>query len=240
MPWRLVRNSSDPMACFVGVSFYQNLDRSAVLTSTAQVFNERGDGVIIRGGKARVSRVDRTPHLEEADAKSLLADALKRYRGEHRTLPARVVVHKSSTYTEGELAGFQAAIDEQNIDSADFITLQGSGTKLFRAGTYPPWRGTLLTLDEHSQVLYTRGSVEFFATYPGMYVPFPLWVRCQQVDHTPTDLAAEILALTKMNWNSSQFDNMEPITLRAAKQVGDILKHIPLDGHLEPRYSYYM
>jgi hypothetical protein len=240
VPWRLVRDSTEPMACFVGVSFYQNLDRSAVLTSIAQVFNERGDGVIIRGGKATVSKMDRAPHLEETDAKTLLTEALKRYRSEHGHLPARVVVHKSSTYTAGELAGFRAAVDEQHVDSADFLTLQGSATKLFRAGKYPPWRGTLLTLDDQSQVLYTRGSVEFFAAYPGMYVPVPLWIRCQQVEQTPATLAAEILALTKMNWNSSQFDNMEPITLRAAKQVGDILKHVPPGGHLEPRYSYCM
>ena len=82
--------------------------------------------------------------------------------------------------------------------------------------------------------------MEFFAAYPGMYVPVPIWVRCQQVEQTPVALATESLALTKMNWNSSQFDNMEPITLRAAKQVGDILKHVPSGGHVEPRYSYYM
>ena len=240
VPWRLVRDSAAPMTCFVGVSFYQSLDRTAVHTSTAQVFNERGDGVIIRGGKATVSRVDRTPHLEEDDARILLSDALKRYRVEHRTLPARVVLHKSSVYTDGELSGFQAAVDEQGVDSADFVTLQHSSAKLFRAGAYPPLRGTLLALDAQSQVLYTRGSVEFFEAYPGMYVPVPLWVRCQRVEQTPTALAAEILALTKMNWNSSQFDNMEPITLRAAKQVGDILKHVPPGGALEPRYSYYM
>ena len=123
VPWRLVRDSTEPMACFVGVSFYQNLERSAVLTSTAQVFNERGDGVIIRGGKATISRVDRAPHLEEDDARMLLVDALKRYRSEHKTLPARVVMHKSSTYTDEELIGFQAAVDDQDIDSADFITI---------------------------------------------------------------------------------------------------------------------
>jgi hypothetical protein len=240
IPWRLVRDSTEPMACFVGVSFYQNLDKSAMLTSTAQVFNERGDGVIIRGGKATISKIDRAPHLDEADAYMLLLDALKRYRSEHRTLPARVVVHKSSIFSDGEMSGFRAAVDEQDIDSADFLTLQGSDTKLYRAGIYPPWRGTLLSLDEQSHVLYTRGSVEFFAAYPGMYVPVPLLVRCQGVDQTPVALAAEILALTKMNWNSSQFDNMEPITLRTAKQVGDILKYVPPGGHLEPRYSYYM
>jgi hypothetical protein len=43
-----------------------------------------------------------------------------------------------------------------------------------------------------------------------------------------------------MNWNISQFDNMEPITLWASKQVGEILKHVAPGGHLKPRYSYYM
>jgi hypothetical protein len=200
VPWRLVRDSTAPMTCFVGVSFYNNLDRSAMLTSTAQVFNERGDGVIIRGGKATISKVDRAPHLGEDDAFNLLTDALKRYRSEHKTLPARVVIHKSSRYSDDELSGFQAAVDAQEIDSADFITIQESRTKLFRCGYYPPWRGTLLSLDDHSQVLYTRGSVEFFEEYPGLYVPVPLWVRCEQVDQSPSALAAEILALTKMNW----------------------------------------
>ncbi len=48
----------------------------------------------------------------------------------------------------------------------------------------------------------------------------------------------EILGLTKMNWNNTQFDGGEPITLRAAKQVGSILKY--LDSEYEPYYRYYM
>lgn len=59
-----------------------------------------------------------------------------------------------------------------------------------------------------------------------MYVPRSLRFRCDRSDQTPVSLAKEILALTKMNWNNTQFDNSEPITLHAARQVGDILKYL--------------
>ena len=48
-PWRLVRESKAYESCFVGISFYRTLDSSKVMTSMAQVFNERGEGMIIRG-----------------------------------------------------------------------------------------------------------------------------------------------------------------------------------------------
>jgi hypothetical protein len=41
-------------------------------------------------------------------------------------------------------------------------------------------------------------------------------------------MAAEVLALTKMNWNSTQFDGALPIPIRAARQVGRVLKHLSM------------
>ncbi len=237
-PWRLERDPGELTACYVGVSFYKTLDRSQLRTSTAQVFNERGDGIVLRGGEAKLSKDDRQVHLAEGDAYELLDNALKTYREEHKTLPARLVLHKTSPHNGAELAGFGEALRSHGVDSADFLSLARSYTRLFRGGEYPPLRGTFLTLDERAHLLYTRGSVDFFRTYPGMYVPRPLLLRCEEVEQTPTFLAREALALTKMNWNNSQFDNGDPITLRAARNVGDILKYI--EGGPQPRYSYYM
>ena len=50
----------------------------------------------------------------------------------------------------------------------------------------------------------------------------------------------ETLALTKMNWNGTQFDGALPITLKAARQVGEILKYVPADVIPDPRYRFYM
>ncbi len=237
-PWRLERDPGELTACYVGVSFYRTLDRSQLRTSTAQVFNERGDGIVLRGGEAKLSKDDRQVHLAEEDARELLNNALRTYREEHKTLPARLVLHKTSPHNNEELSGFGEAMRANGVDSADFLSLGRSYTRLFRGGDYPPLRGTFLTLDEHAHLLYTKGSVDFFRTYPGLYVPRPLLLRCEEVEQTPTFLAREALALTKMNWNNTQFDNGDPITLRAARSVGDILKYVEEDP--QPRYSYYM
>jgi hypothetical protein len=239
-PWRLVRDPSQLTACHVGISFYKTLDGSLLQTSLAQIFNERGDGIIVRGGQASISKEDRQPHLSEAAAYDLLFQALESYRQEHMNLPARVVIHKSSAFIPEERAGFQAAIEAQRVYSVDMLWLSQSYTRLFRMGAYPPLRGTFLSLDEYSHVLYTRGSVDFFSTYPGMYVPLPVRLRCESVAQTPRYLASEVLALSKMNWNNTQFDRSDPITMRAADQVGNVLKYVSEKSQVAPRYSYYM
>lgn len=59
-------------------------------------------------------------------------------------------------------------------------------------------------------------------------------------ERTPRQLAAEILALTKMNWNQTQLDAREPVTLRAAHQVGRILKYAEPETPVAARYAHYM
>jgi hypothetical protein len=98
----------------------------------------------------------------------------------------------------------------------------------------------MLHLDKDRHTLFTRGSIDFYGVYPGMYVPVPIGLRFRMVDHDPDYLAREILALSKMNWNQSQLDGRLPITLRAAHQVASILKHLPPDAILAPRYAHYM
>lgn len=240
VPWCLPRASTELTVCYVGVSFYRSLDKQALLTSVAQVFNERGEGVVVRGGHATISKEDRQAHLPERHAYDLLKNALASYYETHRTFPARMVIHKSSRFDNDEKSGFAAALAERGIATHDFLWVSDSNTKLYRAGQYPPLRGTLLTLDEREMVLYTRGSVPFFETYPGKYIPHPLRVRAESTEQTPQYLAREILALTKMNWNNTQFDGAEPVTLRASRQCSSVLRYCSEGRHIEPRYSYYM
>ena len=74
-----------------------------------------------------------------------------------------------------------------------------------------------------------------------MYVPRPLELKLAQTESTTRQLASEILALSKLNWNNTQFDGGEPITVRAARQVGDILKCIPEEGGIiQPGFRFFM
>jgi hypothetical protein len=240
LPWRLARDARQLRTSYVGLSFYKSVEGDQVRTSTAQMFDERGEGLILRGGRMKESEEDRRPHLAAEDAYTLLRDSLKVFRAQHGHYPARVVLHKTSKFDRNELDGFHKAIDERDIDYADFVWVQKSMTRLYRLGIYPPLRGTLLRFDKDQALLYTRGSVEFFRTYPGMYVPRPLLLRCQTLGQPLQHVAEETLALTKMNWNNSQFDNGLPITIAAARNVGEVLKYVGEGQEIAPRYSFYM
>ena len=179
LPWRLARDARQLRTSFVGLSFYRSVDGDHVHTSTAQMFDERGEGLILRGGRMIESEEDRKPHLTAEDAFDLLRNSLRVFRDQHGHWPARVVLHKTSKFDRNELDGFHKAIDERDIDYADFVWVQKSMTRLYRFGAYPPLRGSLLRFDKDEALLYTRGSVEFFRTYPGMYIPRPLMLHCQ-------------------------------------------------------------
>ncbi|MGU3421470.1 argonaute/piwi family protein [Methylobacterium sp. D54C] len=241
-PWRMVRERDEFSATFLGISFFEDLGRTSLRTSSAQLFDERGEGLILKGGRALRDKNDRHPYLSEEDAYALTKNSLGTYKREWGTFPARLVVHKSSPFHPEEAAGFEAAIDDLGIDQADLIWLpRRSPVRLMRDGDYPPLRGTAMRLDRDTSLLYTRGSVDFFATYPGLYVPNPLMLKAHRRDRTEWDmLLKETLALTKMNWNNTQFDGGLPITMRAARQVGEILKHVGEGQVPDPRYRFYM
>src|SRR5262249_38965733 len=104
---------------------------------------------------------------------------------------------------------------------------------------YPVLRGTCISFDKEA-LLYTRGSVPFFQTYPGLFVPNPISLRCGEAESTALDLAREALLLSKMNWNTSQFDGGLPITLRASREVSKVLRYVPHSIRDVPQYAFYI
>jgi hypothetical protein len=76
IPWRLPRDPSQFTSCYVGVSFYESLDKTKLLTSVAEVFNQRGEGMVVRGGPAKLVKEDRQVHTDATVAHDLLSDAL--------------------------------------------------------------------------------------------------------------------------------------------------------------------
>lgn len=242
LPWRMTRTDADVRSCYLGISFFHTLDKERLYASSAQVFNELGEGVIVRGGLAVKDKNDRTIHLDEEGAYSLIKLALEAFKKEHGHLPARVVVHKSSDYSEGEYRGLSRFLKEKEITHFDLLYLSESFIRLYRPETYPPLRGTLWQLDDRRTILYTKGSVPFYETYPATYPPKSLYIDTTHAQRPIRDLARECLALTKMNWNNTRFDGQLPITLRAARQVGTILKYLEGEdtSKVSQSYRFYM
>jgi len=60
-----------------------------------------------------------------------------------------------------------------------------------------PCAALISNLEDHLHLLYTRGSVEFFNVYPGMYVPHPLRFRSDHLSQSAVFAAQELLALNE-------------------------------------------
>ncbi len=240
IPWKLDVDENRPKVCFVGIGFYRSRDKKTIQTSLAQIFNENGKGVILRGTPVLEDKEDKKPHLTYDQSLHLLKDALTKYKFATGTMPGRVVLHKTSNYYEDELDGFIQAMQELGITEYDIVTIMETDLRFFRNNLYPPVRGALFTLTEKRHVLYTRGSVHQYQTYPGMYIPAPLEVRIIESVSSVKTVCKEVLGLTKMNWNNTQFDNKYPITIGCARRVGEIMKYLGENEQPKESYAFYM
>ena len=241
IPWRLQQLTEN--TCFVGISFYKEGPHqdANLQTSLAQVFSGNGEGIVLKGEPAPVSRKgDKRAHLDAVGAQRLLARAISAYTDFHEgQAPARVVVHKSSRFWEEELTGFKSAL--VGIPRHDLVALDFQDQRFMRLGNKPPLRGTVVTLGEGHHLIWTTGYVPKLREYPGMRIPKPLEIM-EHVGHSSAEtICSEILSLTKVNWNSCAFASGEPITLLFARTVGRILAELP-PGSEPPqkKYKFYM
>lgn len=236
-PWRLAKLT--PGTCYVGISFYRYL-RSPDLdlqTSMAQVFTHSGDGFVLRGTEVRVDRWSKEAHLSEKQATSLLTDVLEKYNVKAKAPPSRIVIHKTSRFSQEERKGFLEVVQETPFD---FVTINDRPpAKFFRLGEYPVLRGTLVALGNSEYLLYTGGYTPRIRTYPGRRVPQPLHVildGCSSIEL----VGKEILGLTKLNWNTTSFSTRFPITLEFAYRVARVLSELEPGAPLQDHYRFYM
>lgn len=250
VPWR--GHGLEQDTCYIGVTFYrtENAEGKSVMRSgVAQAFDYLGQGVVLRGEPFEwdIEELGRTPHLTQNDAGDLVQKTLREYQKISRLPPRRVVVHKSSRFWNAahgkynELAGFYEGVEAVNPDaSIDLVTLARSNVRLARIGQYPPIRGTFALIEGNYPIVYTHGFTPYFDTYPGVHVPEPWTILEAHGDSGLRELAAELLALTKMNVNNAAFSDGTPITLAFSRMVSEVLKQVGPEMPVRSEYSFYM
>lgn len=233
-----------PGTCYVGIGFYRPLGALRHLqTSLVQAFDENGDGLVLRGHDFEwdeEKEESRSPHLDGDRAFKLIDLILTRYQEEMKTMPRRVVVHKTSRYWPEERDGFRKAL-ERRVSRFDLLALESEhAVRLLTESTRPPLRGTQFSVGE-LDYLYTNGFIAALREFHGLHVPSPLRIA----DHIGQDtsreeLLREVLTLTKMNWNSARLGGAFPVTLKFSRLVGEILREVPPDKDALPQFKFYV
>ena len=242
IPWKLADIDED--TCYVGVSFYNEIRESikTIRASFAQVYMRTGESQVIRGQpfEWNYKEKGRDVQLSYSQMKRLVTRAIKIYFNQRNKLPTRIVVHKSTIFSDDEIKGCESACE--NIDELDIVNIsEYTGFRAYHENfDYPVVRGTVI-MDLDEAILFTTGYVPSLATYPGPTVPRPLLLRCQKIDTSIETICNDIMSLTKLDWNSSTFYTKMPVTIGVARKVGEVMAEMVAEGGDPPTsYRFYM
>jgi len=241
LPW--VVGGLDSKTCFLGISFFHKKTayKDVVYSSMAHLFSNDFDSIVLRGEPVAFDEILKAPVLDRAKARRLVERALEKYETHRHVLPHRIVFHKTSQYTDEEISGFREALDHLR-KPFDLVSVTKAPLRLVRWGQYPVPRGCFLEASPVEAFLYTKGFVPDLQTYPGSHIPSPFWVRKAYGDSSMRIICAEILALTKLNWNTADYCCGVPITIGFARGVGEVFKEFDDSDAEEPSdlYRFYM
>jgi hypothetical protein len=239
-PWRLANVREG--VCYVGLVFkrVENARGRDNACCGAQMFLSNGDGVVFKGAVGPwYSETDQTFHLSREKAAELMRLVVKSYEDAHGQPPTELFIHGKTLFSTDEWSGFSDTVPE-NTKLVGIRIKRQNEIKLFRYGSRPVLRGTAIVTSKRSAYLWTMGFVPRLDTYPGREVPNPLTVDIVRGDADIEVVLADILGLTKLNFNSAGFADGLPVTLRFANLVGEILTAGPTDRVPPLPFKFYI
>ena len=240
-PWRLA--TARDGVCYVGIAFrLANPEESSRNGCCAtQMFLNDGDGVVFLGESGPWYAPERRQfHLTPEAAKALLSGVLQTYRELHGKPLTEVFLHSRSRIDPDEFAGYQSAVPSGTKLVAVRVRTVRHGLRLFRSGTRPVLRGTLLRTGEQSAYLWATGFKSELGTYDGSDVPVPLSIAVQHGESDIEQVSRDILGLTKLNYNACKVGSSQPVTVAFSDSVGEILISNPAIRDQRPQFRYYI
>jgi len=241
-PWKLA--TVRPGVCYLGLVFKRD-DRTGDARNAccaAQMFLDSGDGVVFRGAVGPwYSPEDRSFHLGYQAARDLVDLAIRTYKKTSvaNSEPAELFIHGKISLDEEEWAGMSdAAGTSTNVVGVKIR--KATGLKLYTKGIYPVLRGVAYVDRPLSANLWTVGFTPRLQTYLGKESPNPLAVEVCRGKADLKTVLSDIMALTKLNYNACIFADGQPVTLRFADAVGEILTAGPLLDKSPLPFKYYI
>ena len=240
-PWKL--SDAREGVCYVGL-VYRRTDKVVgdnTACSAAQMFLDTGDGIVVRGDFGPwYSEEDREFHLSKEEAEKLLRKVLNTYRQLEGKLLREIFLHYRSWLNPEEYEGFKAACPPDVKLVCIRIRQIDDEFRLYREGSWPVLRGTLLKAGITKCFLYTAGYKPYLKTYDGWETPVPLRIDIQYGVEDITQVATDIFGLTKLNFNACRLGQARPVTIDFSDAVGEVLISNPDIKDADPRFKFYI
>jgi hypothetical protein len=247
IPWRITPTTNVTTA-YVGLHYaIRGGTRNEYVTCCSQVFDSQGGGLEFvaynLGPGDRGAR--NNPHLSREEMRLVMSRTADLYRLRHAgAMPQRFVIHKERQWREDEVEGvYDAWGAAQDVECISLQRSRWRGVELKSAGETADAdpkplnmairRGTMQQFDGSSGLLWTRGPARVGVTGnwfnpDGKSLPRPITFT-RHCGHGDLELlAADILALTKLDWNNDSPFNPLPVTLGYAQKLAEVVSNVPV------------
>lgn len=249
VPWKLA--PSDDLTAYIGLSYALRprvAEGGQFVTCCSQVFDSDGAGLEFLAYSPEEVEVETderggNPFLSRAEMRRVMARSLSLYQRRHAgRAPRRVVVHKTTGFKPDEVEGcFDALHVAGEIELLQIqqdtpwrgLLIESPKRPNDRGvpGRYPLLRGSYLPLSTRETLLWTQGDApssvgggHYFKEGKG--IPSPLLVRRYAGHGGWEQSCSEVLALTKMNWNTDSLYDRLPVTIGFAQTLARVLKRM--------------
>ena len=257
-PYKLAAGGMlDPGNAYIGLAYgIRDAGRSgqSFVVSCSQMFDGQGGGLEFVAYDVSDGVDPRNPLLTRAQMRTVLSRSLNVYADRHAgRRPRHVVVHKTYPFTDEESHGAAEAWgrgDDLTCVSLTRPAWRGilvTAAKDTRTGGprygYAIDRGTLAQLDGHSALLWVAGNARAATLTGRPYLqggkgtPRPLLLTRHTGRGPLAEPAAQILGLSKMDWNTDALYSSMPATVSYAQVLARMVKHenlppVPYDYRL--------
>jgi hypothetical protein len=248
-PWKLDTRQVplDSDTAYIGLSYAirtNAVGTQSFVTCCSQVFDSDGGGMEFVAYDVGPGDDLRNPYLSREDMRLVMSRSLALYQDRHTgRSPGRLVVHKQTPFQVQEIAGCTDAWGATTNLSCINITRPAwrgltldaprRGERKAKPG-YAVARGTAFQLDERSILLWVAGNAQASTLsgrdnyyQGGKGTPRPLLLTRDAGSGPLDESAAQVLALSKMDWNNDSLYDGLPCTLRYASVLARTIKHIP-------------
>jgi len=259
-PWKITPSPTMLDTAYIGLAYARRgrPEDGKYVTCCSQVFDADGGGMQFIAFDIGDGVDLKNPFLSREQMRSVMARSIALYqRRNSGVLPRRVVIHKTSPFTDDELAGTGDAL----MGVREFECVQIQSRVSWRAvklnapratpgpkslpDSYPVRRGTVVHMSGRSALLWTGGNVPDPQTgrnyfQGGNSIPGPLLLSRFAGAGDLESMAFEALALTKMDWNNDALFDPLPVTIKYSQTLARVIAHAPSLGSAAYPYRLFM
>lgn len=238
VPWVVSGIQQD--TAFAGIGYSVNCAPSGtnIIVGCSHIYSADGQGM-----KYKLSKIDdvtfdrkKNPFLSEDEVYRFGLNIKELFYKSFTELPKRVVIHKRTPFRKEEIKGFIESLATADVRDIELLEITyEDNLKCFEFNKFmtdidgfPVRRGLCFPINEKTMYLYTHGIAPSVRgtnrkyIQGGKTIPLPLKIVKHYGNGDMTQIATEILGLSKMNWNSFGLYSKLPCTIESSNEIARI------------------